>query len=294
MAVIAHVARNAGSFMQGKVVVITGATSGIGKVVAYHLARQGARILFIARDPQRSAFTLARLKQLGPDAGHRALEADLSRLSELKRIGAEIAAAEPRIDVLINNAGAYFGTRRLTEDALERTFALNHISYFVLTCALADRLKAAAPARVVSTASDAHRGARLDFGDLQFARGYDGLMAYRRSKLANILFTRELARRLAGSGVTANCLHPGFVATRFGDQGGGWLSLALRAAKLFAISPEKGAETIIHLAASPAIATTSGGYFYKCQPAIPTAEAQDDTAAVRLWAESAKIAEVDL
>jgi NAD(P)-dependent dehydrogenase (short-subunit alcohol dehydrogenase family) len=280
--------------MQGKVVVITGATSGIGKVAAYHLAREGARILFIARDPKRATFTLARLRQIAPSAEHRAFEADLTRLAEMKRIAAEIAAAEPRIDVLINNAGAYFGTRHLTEDRLERTFVLNHMAYFVLTCALAGRLKAGAPARIVSTASDAHRGARLDFDDLQFARGYDGLMAYRRSKLANILFTREMARRLAGSGVTANCLHPGFVATRFGDQGGGWRSLGLRAAKLFAISPEKGAETIIHLAASPAVATTSGGYFYKCQPAIPTAEAQNDAAAARLWAESAKIAQIDL
>jgi NAD(P)-dependent dehydrogenase (short-subunit alcohol dehydrogenase family) len=280
--------------MQGKVVLITGATSGIGKVAAYHLARQGARILFIARDPQRATFTLARLRQIAPSTEHRAFEADLSRLSEMKRIGVAIAAAEPCIDVLINNAGAYFGTRHLTEDRIERTFALNHMAYFALTCALADRLRAAAPARIVSTASDAHHGARLDFDDLQFARGYDGLMAYRRSKLANILFTRELARRLAGSGVTANCLHPGFVATRFGDQGGGWRSLGLRAAKLFAISPEKGAETIIHLATSPAVATTSGGYFYKCQPATPTTEAQDDAAAARLWAESAKIGQLDL
>src|SRR5690242_16410822 len=155
---------------------------------------------------------------------------------------------------------------RKTEDGLERTFALNHMAYFVLTCALIDRLKAAAPARIVSTASDAHRGARLNFADLQDEKGYEGYKAYGRSKLCNILFTRELARRLAGTGVTANSLHPGFVATHFGNESGGPVSLIIRGLKLFAISPEKGAETIVYLASSPAVAATSGGYFYKCRP----------------------------
>jgi NAD(P)-dependent dehydrogenase (short-subunit alcohol dehydrogenase family) len=279
--------------MQGKTIVITGATSGIGQVAAERLAGQGARLLLVARDPRRAAATLARLNSIAPATVHGVYEADLSRISEMKRVGAEIAKAEPRIDVLINNAGAFFGSRRLTEDGLERTFALNHMAYFVLTCALVDRLKAAAPSRIVSTASDAHRGARLDFADLQGEKGYDGYKTYGRSKLCNILFTRELARRLAGIGVTANCLHPGFVATRFGNQAGGWISFAIRAAKLFAISPEKGAETIVHLAASPDAATISGGYFYKCRPAAPTAEAQDDAAAARLWAESVRIAGID-
>ena len=212
----------------------------------------------------------------------------------MKRAGAEIAKAEPRIDILINNAGAFFSARRLTEDGLERTFALNHMAYFVLTCALVDRLKAAAPSRIVSTASDAHRGARLDFTDLQGEKSYDGYKAYGRSKLCNILFTRELARRLAGTGVTANCLHPGFVATRFGDQAGGVMSLVIRAAKLFAISPQKGADTVVHLASSPEAAGSSGGYFYKCLPATPTAEARDDAAAARLWVESVRITGIDL
>ena len=280
--------------MQGKTVVITGATSGIGEVAAIRLARQGARLLLVARDPRRAERVLARLKSVAPAAAHGVYQADLSRLSEMKRAGAEIAKAEPRIDVLINNAGAFFTARRLTEDGLERTFALNHMAYFVLTCALIDRLKAAAPSRIVSTASDAHRGARLDFADLQGEKGYDGYKAYGRSKLCNILFTRELARRLAGTGVTANCLHPGFVATRFGDQAGGVMSLVIRAAKLFAISPQKGADTIVHLASSPEAAGSSGGYFYKCLPATPTAEARDDAAAARLWAESVRIAGVDL
>ena len=280
--------------MQGKTVVITGATSGIGEVAAIRLARQGARLLLVARDPRRAERVLARLKSVAPAAAHGVYQADLSRLSEMKRAGAEIAKAEPRIDVLINNAGAFFTARRLSEDGLERTFALNHMAYFVLTCALIDRLKAAAPSRIVSTASDAHRGARLDFADLQGEKGYDGYKAYGRSKLCNILFTRELARRLAGTGVTANCLHPGFVATRFGDQAGGVMSLVIRAAKLFAISPQKGADTIVHLASSPEAAGSSGGYFYKCLPATPTAEARDDAAAARLWVESVRITGIDL
>ena len=280
--------------MQGKTIVITGATSGIGEVAAMRLARQGARLLLVARDPRRAERVLARLRGAAPAAGHGVYEADLSRVSEMKRVGAEIAKAEPRIDILINNAGAFFSARRLTEDGLERTFALNHMAYFVLTCTLIDRLKAAAPSRIVSTASDAHRGARLDFTDLQGEKGYDGYKAYGRSKLCNILFSRELARRLAGTGLTANCLHPGFVATRFGDRAGGVMSLVIRAAKLFAISPQKGADTIVHLASSPEAAGSSGGYFYKCLPATPTAEARDDAAAARLWAESVRIAGVDL
>jgi NAD(P)-dependent dehydrogenase (short-subunit alcohol dehydrogenase family) len=195
--------------------------------------------------------------------------------------------------VLINNAGALFNSRQVTEDGLERTFATNHMAYFVLTHGLCERLVASAPARVVNTASDAHRGARLDFSDLQFAVRYSGLKAYGRSKLCNILYTRELARSLAGTGVTANCLHPGFVATRFGDQSGGVGAVAVRIAKLFAISPEKGAETIVYLAASDDVANVSGGYFYKSSRTIPTREAQDDIAAGKLWQESARLAAIN-
>src|SRR6202035_3551439 len=158
-----------------------------------------------------------------------------TRISEMKRVAAEVAEAEPRIDVLVNNAGAMFSTRKLTEDGLETTFALNHMAYFVVTQGLRERLVASAPARVVSTASAAHQGARLDFDDLQLATSFGAMKAYGRSKLCNILFTRELARRLRGTGVTANCLHPGFVATRFGDESGGAISRFVGLAKLFAI-----------------------------------------------------------
>jgi NAD(P)-dependent dehydrogenase (short-subunit alcohol dehydrogenase family) len=279
--------------MKGKVVVITGATSGIGEVAAERLAAMGARIVLVARDAARGQESLARLAHSGAGAAHSIHYADLSRISEMKRVAAQIAAAEPRIDVLINNAGALFGTRQVTADNLELTFATNHMAYFVLTLGLRESLWAASPARVVSTASAAHKGYTLDFDDLQAAKSYSPIKAYGRSKLCNILFTRELAHRWRGKSATVNCLHPGFVATRFGDGSGGLLSRVVRVAKIFAISPEKGAETIVYLASSLDVGTLSGQYFYQCRPATPTAAARDDATAKRLWTESAKIAGIE-
>ena len=276
--------------MQGKTVVITGATSGIGEVAADRLAEHGARIVFIARDPARGEETLKHLRAIAPDAAHAAFHADLSRLADIKRVAGEIAAAAPRIDVLVNNAGAMFGTRQLTEDGLEKTFALNHLSYFVLTNLLLENLKTAENARIVSTASDAHKGMKLDFTDLQGERSYSGWSAYGRSKLMNILFTRELARQLKGTGVTANCLHPGFVASRFGDETGGIVSFGIKFARVFAVSPGQGAATILHLASSPDVEGVNGGYFYKCKSATPSPEALNDAHAKRLWSVSTEIA----
>lgn len=279
--------------MQGKVCVITGATSGIGLVAAERLGAMGARLVLIGRDRARGEGALQRIRKRVPGIVAEVRYADLSRLAEMNRLADEVAAAEPRIDVLINNAGALFQQRGVTEDGLERTFALNHMAYFVLSNRLKDRLAAAAPSRIVSVASAAHRGNTLDFADLQSERRYSGLMVYGRTKLANILFTRELARRLAATGITANCLHPGFVASRFGDNNGGLFSLGIGIAKqLFAISPEQGAETIVYLASSPDVAGVTGGYFAKSAPATPTAAAQDDAAAQRLWEESARLAEM--
>ena len=280
--------------MKGKVVVITGATSGIGEVAAQKLAAMGARIVLVARNPARGEKTLARLPGLGAGAAHSIYYGELSRIAECKRVAAEISAAEPRIDVLINNAGALFGSRQVTADDLEETFATNHLAYFVLTVGLQTNLRAAVSARVVCTASAAHQGYTLDFDDLQAAKGYSAIRAYGRSKLCNILFTRELARRWSGTGITANCLHPGFVATRFGDASGGLLSTGVSIAKIFAISPEKGAETIVYLASSPEVTGISGQYFYKCRPATPTSGGRDDAAANRLWVESAKLAGLEL
>ena len=191
---------------------------------------------------------------------------------------------------MINNAGALFSGRRVTPEGLELTFALNHMAYFVLTEALRGNLVASAPARIVSTSSAAHQGASLDFEDLQSAKGYGGLKVYGRSKLANILFTRELARRLAGTGVTANCLHPGVVATRFGSSSGGWAGLLIPFLRPFFVSPEKGAETIVYLASSPEVAKTTGAYFVNRKIAEPSAAARDDAAAKRLWEASETLA----
>ena len=275
--------------MRGKTIVISGATSGIGAVAATRLAEQGARILFTARDAARADATLARLHKANGAAAHQSFLGDLSLLAEQKRVAREIAAAAPGIDVLINNAGALFNRRTETADGLEKTFALNHMSYFTLTQLLLPQITDGG--RIVNVASRAHRGAVLDFDDLQSGRGYIGFSVYSRSKLCNILFTRELARRLP-RGITANALHPGFVATRFGDQSGTVMQALVGLAKrLGAITPEEGAQTLIFLAASPDVKSVSGRYFYKCREELPSKAAQNDADAARLWEISQRIFE---
>lgn len=273
--------------MQGKTVVITGATSGIGAVAARRLAEHGARIVMVARSRQRAEETLRILRTANDRQEHTAFYADLSRLREMQRVAAEIAAAEPKIDVLMNNAGLISSRNVKTEDGLELMFAINHLSYYVLTNLLLQRLHAAGDARIVSTASEAHRRGRLDFDRLQEQKGAAG---YGTTKLCNILFTRELARRLAGSRVTANCLHPGFVATRFGDNAGGAIRTGLAIAKrLFALSPEEGAKTMVYLAGSAQVAGQNGRYYDRCAPAEPSRAALSDEDARRLWQLSAEI-----
>lgn len=276
--------------LDGKLCVITGATSGIGLATAEKLVVAGARLVLVGRDRVKGETTVARLKALRPDAQITMLFADLAHLAEVRQLAAQLTAL-PRIDVLLNNAGGVFRHRHETDDGFERTFALNHMAYYLLTRLVLDRLVASAPARIVNVASRAHEGATLDFDDLQMVRRFDCWTAYRRSKLCNILFTREMARRLAGTGVTANSLHPGFVASRFGDNTDGVFRAGIGLAKrLFAISPERGAETSAYLASSPAVAATSGRYFAKCRAIEPSATAQDDKAAARLWRESARLA----
>lgn len=274
--------------MHGKTVVITGGTSGIGEVAALSLAAKGARIVFVARDGKRAEATLPKLRAAGP-AAHRYYIADLFLVAEQRRVAAEIAAAEDSIAVLINNAGAYFETRAVTAEGLERSFALNHMAYFVLTNGLLAKMKPGA--RIVSTSSYAHRLARLDLDDLQSEKSYKGFTVYGTTKLMNILFTRELARRIEGAGIIANCLHPGFVATRFADNNPGPMGRIFGVLKnLFAISPKKGAATIIHLASAPQVVGKSGHYWYKCEIVSPTKPAQSDANAARLWALSERIA----
>src|SRR5678816_2631427 len=251
-------------------------------------------MVLIARDRVRGEAALARLRERARGPAHRIHHADLSRISEAKRVANEIAAAEPRIDVLINNAGALFTSRRrrVTEDGLELHFALNHMAYFIVTHCLLDRLGAAAPARIINTVSGAHRTATLDLDDLQSEKAYGGHRVYARSKLCNVLFTRELARRLAGTGVTVNSVNPGFVATRFGDHNHGLVPYTFRLLKAlgFARSADKGADTIVYLATSPAVETVTGGYYFECAAYAPNG---DDTTARRLWTESARLAGIE-
>jgi NAD(P)-dependent dehydrogenase (short-subunit alcohol dehydrogenase family) len=276
--------------MSRQSIVITGGTAGIGMAAAERLAADGAHLTLIGRDRGRGERAVTRLKARVPDAEIDFRAADLSSMDEVRRLGDDLAAL-PRVDVLINNAGAIFDRRAVTAEGLERTFALNHMGYFLLANRLLEKLKAAAPARIVNVASEAHRGATLDFDDLQNARNYSGWLAYRRSKLANILFTRELARRLEGTGVTANCLHPGFVASEFGDRNGLLFRIGLGIAKrATAITPAQGADTVVFLAASPEAAAANGGYFKKRREIAPSSAARDEAAARRLWEASERIA----
>lgn len=276
----------------GKTIVITGATGGIGLETAIALARRGAGLVLVGRDRTRGDAALARLRREVPGAIAEADYADLSSIAEVKALAARLSAL-PRIDVLLNNAGGMFARREVTAEGLERTFALNHMAYVVLTLGLIDTLRRSGPVRIVNVASEAHKGVTLDFDDLQGERGYSGWPAYRCSKLANILFTRELARRLADKGmtsITANCLHPGFVATRIGDNNRGLWGIGIRIAKLFALSLEQGAKTSIHVTTAPEFSTTSGAYVVRSRIAEPSAAAQDDAAARRLWDASVALA----
>ena len=277
--------------MKGKTCIITGATDGIGLESAAGLGALGARLVLVGRNRAKGEVALEALRQRVPGIDAEMHYADLSRRDEIRRLASELIAAAPRIDVLLNNAGAFFGQRMTTDDGLEQTFALNHMGYFRLTALLREQLIASAPARIVNVASEAHRNATLDFDDLQTARGYNAWKAYQRSKLANILFTRALARRLAGSGVTANCLHPGFVRTSFGDNNRGFWGIGIRLGKLFAaISVPRGAETPVYLAAASAIEGVTAKYFDKCREREPNAAARNDADGERLWRESERLA----
>ena len=273
----------------GKTVVITGATSGIGEVAALRLAAQGARLVLVARDAGRAAATLARL-QPAACGMHAVHLANLAVIADMKRVAEEIAAAEPRVDVLINNAGAVFMGRRRTSDGLAPSFATNHLAYHVLTLALLPRLQATPGARIVCTSSRAHRFGRMDFDRLQ----RDGIGGYAQSKLANLLFVRRLAQLLGTRGVTVNALHPGFVATRFADNCGPvWRTLMRWRKRQFGLSPEQGARTLIYLADSPEVAGRSGGYYVDCSLAEPSSAAQDDADATRLWLLSVQLTGLD-
>jgi NAD(P)-dependent dehydrogenase (short-subunit alcohol dehydrogenase family) len=275
--------------MNGKTVLVTGANSGIGKVTALELARARAQVVMLCRNKEKGE---AARREIIDDTGHQAVElmiADLASVASIREFAAEFKRTHNRLHVLVNNAGLFVPVRRLTVDGFESTFAINHLGEFLLTDLLLDLLRASAPARIVNVSSRAHFRTGIDFDDLQGERKYRGFKAYARSKLANVLFTYELARRLEGTGVTANCLHPGVVRTNFGrvsDSAMGW---GARVAAPFMISPEKGAKTSIYLASSPEVEGVTGKYFVKSKPARSSALSYNVEAARRLWDVSARL-----
>jgi NAD(P)-dependent dehydrogenase (short-subunit alcohol dehydrogenase family) len=275
--------------MRDKVVLITGATSGIGSAAAASLAGMGATLVLVARDRARGDAALAQIGRTTGNDRLALLVGDLAEQSQVRRVAAEFKGLHDHLDVLINNAGAVFGSRRLSPDGYEATFALDHLAYFLLTTQLTDVLAAGAAARVVNTASVAAGRGRIDFSDLQLERGYRPFRAYCNAKLANILFTFELARRLEGSGVTANCMHPGFVRSRFGTDLGAGMRAGVRVGQLFARSAAKGAETLVYLADAPEVADVSGAYFFDMRQKTPPHMASDAALARRLWEVSERL-----
>lgn len=275
--------------MKGKIVVLTGGTSGIGYAAANALAGQGASMILLARDRERGQATIQALPE-APSQTHRLYVADLSSIADTKRAAAEIAADVPSINVLINNAGGWFGKRELTSEGLERTFAVNHMAYFVMTLGLIEPLRNATRARVINTSSFVHRRQLYDADNLQMERGYSLNGAYARSKLYNELFTAELARRWQVFGITANSFSPGFVNTKFGAGQGGWMEPYYRFIRRFGKTPTQGAETMLYLATSPDVADITGEYFEGSRIAKPGKAARDPKAALDLWNRSLALA----
>jgi retinol dehydrogenase-14 len=269
--------------MAGRTVLVTGATGGIGKATALGLAALGAHVAITGRDPGRTETAAREIRAAG---GGRvdAFVADLSARAEVRRLAAEVLERFARLEVLVNNVGGYWNTRHVTADGFERTFALNHLAPFLLTNLLLERLMQSVSARVVTVASHAHRMGRIDFDDLDGGRSYSGSRAYDQSKLANVLFTYELARRLAGTSVTANAVHPGVVNTSFGsDDPGGIQRLLVPLLRPFMKSPARGAATSIHVASAPALAQVTGRYFADRLPKSSSEPSYDGVVAARLW-----------
>jgi NAD(P)-dependent dehydrogenase (short-subunit alcohol dehydrogenase family) len=268
--------------IQGKVVLVTGATNGIGKVAAYELAAQGAHVVIVSRSAEKCK---AATEEIRTKTGATVdwIAADLSVLSGIEDAAAEFKARYQQLHVLLNNAGAVFTDRIVTADGYEATFALNHLNYFLLTERLREVLLASAPARIVNVSSDAHLAGAIDFDDIMGERKFSGWSAYSQSKLANVMFTYALARRLEGSGVTTNALHPGFVATGFGRNNNGLMGMFMPIVQWFAKKPAEGAETSIYLAASPEVSSATGKYFAAQKAKNSSPRSYDVDAQERLW-----------
>ncbi len=274
--------------MRGRVCAVTGASSGLGFETALALARMGATVALLCRSEQRGAQARERIAALTGSSDLHVVHCDHANLDTVRAAAAELLERFDALHVLVNNAGLMLMQRRITVDELEETFQVNHLGAFLLTTLLRERLAASAPARVVTVSSAAHRYAPLDFDDLQLVRAYDGWTAYARSKLANVLFTYELARRLDGSGVTANALHPGMVRTAFGHDTAGVMRALMTLSQLppFGVSPRRGARTQVWLASAPEVQDVSGRYFVRGRARRSSRASRDRDAQGRLWAAS--------
>jgi retinol dehydrogenase 14 len=277
--------------MAGKSVLVTGGTGGIGKATAIGLAVLGARVAITGRDLARTEAAAASIRAMPGSPAVDGFAADLSVQAGVRRLAAQVLDTYPRLDVLVNNVGGFWAHRHVTDDGLERTFALNHLAPFLLTSLLLDRLTASAPARIVTVSSGAHARGRIDFDDLQGERSYSGQRAYSQSKLANVMFTYEVARRLHGTGVTATVLHPGVIRTSFGTEDqAAYLAVMIRVARLFMKTPAQGAGTPIYLASSPRVEGITGRYFVNRKPKTSSKASYDTAAAARLWQVSTDLA----
>lgn len=275
--------------LDGKVGVVTGATSGIGQETAVALAGMGMRLAIVCRNPARGDATVAAIRERTGSTAVTLHRADLGVQADIRRVADELLAACPRIDLLVNNAGIVNLRHETTADGIESVFATNHLAYFLLTLLLLPRLRESAPSRIVNVASDAHRIGRIDFDDLGHARRYKSMRVYGSSKLANILFTYELARRLTGSGVTVNCVHPGAVATQLGQNNGRVATMLTRMLAPFFRTPVQGAATSIRLAIDPTLADVSGRYFANEREKRSSRASYDEAVARRLWDVSAEL-----
>ena len=276
--------------MKSKTILITGATNGIGKAAALELAKQGATVVIVGRDKTKTERVTQELCSASGNENVEYLLADLSSQVSIRKLAKDFKARYSRLEVLINNAGGFFDTRKTTLDGLEYTFAFNHLGYFLLTHLLLDVLKASAPSRIINVSSSAQGLARLDLDDLQSEKNYGGFSAYNVSKLANVMFTYELAKRLQGTGVTVNALHPGLVKTGFANDSSGFMGFIFGLAKRFAgITPEQGADTVVYLATSSEVKNVTGTYFHKRKVQKTNPVSYDATANQRLWDESARL-----